>query len=66
MNWYKMNIGTLINLERIITIYREGKAIYFDTELQERFVETFETEEEEEEKFKRISWVLQDEIFINY
>ena len=66
MNWYKMNIGTLINLERIITIYREGKAIYFDTELQERFVETFETEEEAEEKFKRISWVLQDEIFINY
>lgn len=66
MNWYKMNIGTLINLERIITIYREGKAIYFDTELQEIFVETFETEEEAEEKFKRISWVLQDEIFINY
>ena len=71
MKWYKIK-KALVNLERVTDIQIEGKTIYFNTELKvyesdfvKGFIETFETEEKAEERFKLISFLLQDQIFQN-
>lgn len=71
MKWYKIK-KALVNLERVTDIQIEGKTIYFNTELKEYesdfvkgFIETFETKEEAEHRFKLIASILEDQFFQN-